>query len=484
MAAESMTDYVDVSIETGAFPAERLRVRELSGREAISQLFRFDIEAVCLDAEGLDAGSMMGAEVTLVWKRDDLEIRRVHGMITDVDERLAAHADFRAYRIGVAPRAFRLTMIETEDIFLDMTVPEIIQHKLELVDLSADSEMRLSGEYPKREFVVQYNETDLAFISRLAEHVGISFFFDQRDGRDRIVFTDNAGGFGAVEGVEKVEFRGRGEERDVFALEAKRRLVPGVYVVRDYNYRTPQVDLTADHELPIGFPGGVIEHGGHFKTPEEGKALARVRAEERQANQLVYVGRSDLPGLTAGARTVLEGHPSMGPTDLLLIEVEHRASMVVANSGVAGKPSYESSFRATPGAQTYRPPRVTPRLRIGGLITGVIDAGPIQGAKTAYLDEQGRYLVRFLFDTTAPGERQASRPVRMLQHHVGENYGTHFPLKPGVEVLIGFVNGDPDRPVIVGAVPNPLKPTPVTNKNPGVHRLRTGSGITIDIADE
>src|SRR5687768_9717875 len=99
MAAESITDYVDVSIETGAFPSDRLRVRELSGREAISELFRFDIEVVCLDAEGPDAGAMMGAEVTLVWKRDELEIRRVHGMIADVDDRLAGHADFRAYRI-------------------------------------------------------------------------------------------------------------------------------------------------------------------------------------------------------------------------------------------------------------------------------------------------------------------------------------------------------------------------------------------------
>ena len=104
--------------------------------------------------------------------------------------------------------------------------------------------------------------------------------------------------------------------------------------------------------------------------------------------------------------------------------------------------------------------------------------------RRAQLDDQGRYVVRFLFDTAPPGERQASRPVRMLQSHVGENYGTHHPLKPGVEVLIGFVHGDPDRPLIVGAVPNPLKPSPVTHRNPDVHRTSTGSGITIDIADE
>lgn len=97
---------------------------------------------------------------------------------------------------------------------------------------------------------------------------------------------------------------------------------------------------------------------------------------------------------------------------------------------------------------------------------------------------EGRYTVRLLFDTNPPGEQPASHRVRMLQHHVGENYGTHFPLKPGVEVLIGFVHGDPDRPVIVGAAPNPLKPTAVTSRNPAVHRTRTGSGITVDFVDE
>ena len=91
--------------------------------------------------------------------------------------------------------------------------------------------------------------------------------------------------------------------------------------------------------------------------------------------------------------------------------------------------------------------------------------------------------MRFLFDTTPPGERPASRPVRMIQNHVGEDYGTHFPLKPGVEVVIGFIDGDPDRPLIVGAVPNPIKPSPVTNADPGVHRIRTSTGITVDMAE-
>jgi type VI secretion system secreted protein VgrG len=270
----------------------------------------------------------------------------------------------------------------------------------------------------------------------------------------------------------------------VFELTARHRIVPAYYAVRDYNYRTPLVDITGEHELPNAFAGGVIEYGQHHKTPDEGKALAAVRAEERLAGQLVYTGKSGAPALAAGMRVTIADHPDLGSIEVIVTEVEHRATLVVGSKGASDLPGYVNTFRAIPADRTYRPPRVTPRPRIAGLVTGIIDGGPAgPAAKYAQIDEQGRYLVRFLFDTTPPGERPTSRPVRMLQNHAGENYGTHIPLKPGVEVLIGFIDGDPDRPLIVGAVPNPIKPSPVTNANPGLHRIKTSTGITVDLTE-
>jgi type VI secretion system secreted protein VgrG len=484
MSADKTNDSLVVGIESKAFSCDDLRVRKLTGSEVIGQLSRLNAEVVCLDREGVDAEAMMGAEVTLVLLREGAEIRRIHGMIAELDDSFAGKADVRTYRMLVVPRAFRLTMVETQDIFIDLTVPEIFRKKLALVGLETDSDFRLMGSYPKRDFVVQYNETDFAFMCRLAEHIGISIFFEHRQDRDVIIFTDNANGFTSADAIDVAEFRGRGEERDVFAIEAKRRLIPTYYAVRDYNYRTPQVDLTADEMLPAGYAGGVIEHGGHFRTPQEGKALAQVRAEERQSGQLVFAGKSDLGVLAAGARFRLEGHPDFPPTVLLVVEVEHEGTFEVAGGGAGDDWGYVNRFRAIPADRTFRPPRITPKPRISGLMTGIIDPGHMGTAQRACLDEEGRYTVRFLFDTAPPGERLASRPVRMLQNHVGENYGTHFPLKPGVEVLLGFVNGDPDRPVIVGAVSNPLKPSPVTHQNPSVHRVKTGSGITVDMIDE
>ena len=478
-----MHDEITLTLESGDFPCDDLRVRSFSGKEAISKLFAYDIEVSCPESGGPDPEAMTGAKVALAIERFPgvpgwHGTRRLHGVVAEVLDLLSEHVDLRVYRLRVVPSAFALTLVETQDIFMNQSVPDIVKGKLDAVNLGDASEMRLSGEYPVREFVVQYQESDLAFISRLTEHLGISFFFEHGDAGEKMVFADGRERFGAFDG-DPLPFRTRGEAHGVFSLQARRRMVPAYYAVRDYNYRVPQLDLTGEHELPEGAAGGVIEYGSHHKSPQEGKALAQVRAEERLASQLVYTGRGTAPVLSAGSRVKLDDHPLLGSVELLVTELEHKATPVGGD-----EPGYVCSFTAIPADRTYHPPRVTPKPRISGLITGIIDPGPAgPGAKYAQLDEHGRYMVRFLFDTTPPGERPASRPVRMIQNHAGEGYGTHFPLKPGVEVVIGFIDGDPDRPLIVGAVPNPIKPSPVTNANPGIHRVKTSTGIVVDMAE-
>jgi type VI secretion system secreted protein VgrG len=475
-------DILTIRIEASGFASDRLWVRKLSGRERVSELFDFEVEIVSLDEGGPEPSAMIGASVALVFTRGKTEIRRIWGMIAEARDFLDSLTDHRSYRLRVVPRAFRLSLIENQETFLHVTIPALIQQKLELVGLSgADVELRLFGSYPEREFVVQYKETDLAFVCRLAEHLGISFFFEHQDGTDKMVFTDQASGFQPAPGAEEIRFRARGEERDVYELESVSRVGPSVFVVRDYNYRTPLVDLTAETTIPEGFAGGVIEYGDHYQTPAEGQHLAQVRSEERQSTQQVYEGKSTLCPLLAGGRSTLDEHPHLGSVPMLIVEVEHRAVQPLSGGD---RSSYTNTFRGVPAATTFRPPRRTPRPQIAGFVTAIVDAGTGDGSAYAEIDPQGRYMVRFLFDSAASGGRLASRPVRMLQNHAGENYGTHFPLKPGIEVLVGFVNGDPDRPVIVGAVPNPLTPSPVDARNRTMHRIQTRAGIKIELVDE
>ncbi|WP_044235133.1 type VI secretion system Vgr family protein [Chondromyces apiculatus] len=477
---------VRVRLESEQFSCDEVEIHTLSGREAISRPFRFDLGIVCLNPDALTAADMEGAEATLVFESEGEELRRVHGMIAEIDDLLSTEVETRSFQVVFVPRVHRMTLVETQEIYMDLNLPGILRQKLELVGLgSEDVEMRLAAEYPPLEFVVQYKETDLTFISRLTEHCGVSFFFEHVDGRDKIVFTDHRGGFHPAS-PEKAQFRRRGEDRGVFHVEAKTRLVPKSYILQDYNYRTPQTDLTSSAETPSGLAGGVVEQGAHFKTPDEGKALAQIRAEELEATHVVYRGQSELCHFAAGGRITLEEHPRIGDgvAPLLLVEVEHHVTQAVAiHGGKEGKP-YTNSFRAIDAGLTYRPPRVTPRPRIHGVTTGIIEQnlGSTQ-EEFAEIDQQGRYLVRFLFDTAPPGQRKASRPVRMAQPHAGPNYGMHFPLKPGIEVLLIFIDGDPDRPLIVGSVPNPVTQSPVVDRNALLNRIKTASGIIFEMKD-
>jgi type VI secretion system secreted protein VgrG len=255
--------------------------------------------------------------------------------------------------------------------------------------------------------------------------------------------------------------------------------------MQDYNYRSPHLDLTATHESPLGHGGGVVEYGAHHKTPAEGARFSKIRAEERDAQNRVFVGASDLPAFAAGARFKLDDHPRLGDVDLLLVEVEHRFEQVVGTHGGQGGQGYRNTFRATLAERAYRPPRVTPRPRMHGVITAVTEpAAEGQADCYAKIDGDGRYHVAFYFDTVAPGSRtRPSRPVRMMQPHAGPGYGMHFPLKPGVEVLITFVDGDPDRPIIAGAVPNPATPSPVRRPNALENRIQTVSGVHMVFKD-
>jgi type VI secretion system VgrG family protein len=477
-----MKDILSARLESPAFSADAVELHELTGREVVSQPFEFQLHVVCKTPEGLDEEALLAEPAALVFLRGDREERRLFGVISVVRDALHTETLHMAYTLTFVPRAFRMTLTETSEIFMDLTVPEVIKTKLQRAGLQEgdDFELRLVSDYPPREYIVQYKETDLHFVSRLAEHLGISFFFEHRDGRDVIVFSDANSGFQPIAGGGRAHFYPRGDRLGVYRLEGTTRTIPSRYVVKDYNYRTPHVPLMAAATVSAASGGDIVEYGAHFKTPDEAERIAAIRAEELRAGRKVFDGASDVQALAAGARLTLEGHPR-GDVELLLVEVRHRLQQATLNAGTGNERAYANEFRAIPFSTAYRPPRLTPKPRVHGVITGVIDAA----AKGQYaeVDETGRYRVRFLFDTSAADDGKASRLIRMAQPHAGAGYGFHFPLRSGVEVILTFIDGDPDRPIIAGAVPNPHTPSTVDAKNARRNVIRTGANNEINIDD-
>ena len=436
----------------------------------------------------LDADGVIGAQIAIVYAVHDSaasageEIHRVYGVVAELEDTMQVAADVRNYTLTVVPRMWLASMIETLEIYMGQSVPDIVQQKLELLDLSVDTdfEMRLSADYPPREFVVQYKENDLDFIKRLCEHWGIAFFFEHRGGRDVVVFSDENTAFTEISSGA-MPYAPKGEKRGLTRLSSTRQIVPKHFVQRDYNYRNPSVDLTGDAELDGGFAGGVIEYGGHFKSDAEAKRFAEMRAQERRVDRIRFSGSSAAPDAHPGVMIDVLDHPT-GDQHLIVCEVTHALQQTAMMGGAAEREAYRADFRAIDKDVVYRPPRITPKPRVQGMLTGIVDAA--SKGKYAELDDDGRYRIKFMFDTSGPDEGKASRPLRMMQPHSGSGYGMHFPLRPGVEVLLTFVDGDPDRPIIAGTVPNPQTGSPVVADNAKRNVIRTGGGNEINIDDD
>ncbi len=481
-----MSEHVEPRLESEAFKCDRLYVYVVSGRESLSRPFSFDVQLVVTDGEALDLETVIAAEVCLVLSRGEAVVRRVHGIVTEAHRLAELQSGMAAYRIVIEPRITRLSYVFNLEVFVKRSVDDIVTSKLEKFGLAqgTDFEWRLNDALPTQELTIQYRETDLAFVSRLLEHHGLCYYFEHLETHDKLIITDNAAAFTTL-GRESVSYRGRGEQMDVYEMAYRRRLVPKNYICRDYSYNNPNLRLQSERvSLAEGDFGGVFDYGLHFQTIDQGNALARKLADRHLADRDVYSGESDLPDFAPGHTWSLTDHPSDNP-NLLVVEVTHELTRPARGAATTDAHAYKNHFTAIPGARMYRPPLLTALPRIHGFLHAVVQTDP-NGTVSQYaeLDAEGRYLVKFRFDYSAAQDGQASScRLRLMQSSAGPGYGTHFPLRPGVEVLVAFIDGNPDRAIIVGAAPNAVTPSPVGASNSRKSRIRTGSGGLIEIDD-
>lgn len=466
-------------LEAPALDGVDAQVRSVVGRERIAEPYRFVIELrVPGDAE-VDLESLLQHSATLIFLRGDEERRRIHGAITSASDRSEPDANHTTWEIELGPRINDLSLNQRLEVHVDKAIPTIVRERLERAGLEdgLDFAIRLAGEFPNREFVVQYEESDLDFLRRLTENVGISFTFVHENDRDKLLVVDNNDAYPLL---EDVPYQARESGSGIYRLSRAVRRLPSSYRVRDYNYQRPGLEIEAGAQIEKGAGGEIYEYGANVTSAHEAAAVARVRAEAILATRNVHNGESDWMPLRAGAICTIEGHPR-GPMRVLIVEVEHDAEVTTLEGGEDEQTGYHNRFVAIPADVEYRPPRITPRPRVGGLLTGIVEGSG--DGEYAHLDEHGRYRVRLLFDDSDTPAAHASLPMRMAQPHAGPGYGMHFPLRAGVEVLIACIDGDPDRPVIASTVPNAETPSPVTTANSAKNVIRTGGSNEIALDD-
>jgi type VI secretion system secreted protein VgrG len=261
-------------------------------------------------------------------------------------------------------------------------------------------------------------------------------------------------------------------------------------ILRDYNYRHPSLELKAEATVDADGHGDVYFYGEHFKTPEEGNHLANIRAEELLCRECVYNGESTAANFSAGYLFDMQDHYRASYNQkYLLVEVEHQGQQAI--SGLSGQDSalsrgehqleYSNRFTAIPADVQFRPERSAVKPKFFGTLNATVDASG--NGEYAEIDDQGRYKVILPFDRSGIGGGRASRWIRMTQPYAGNGYGMHFPLHRGTEVLLTFVDGDPDRPIISGSVPNPETASPVNTANQTQSMIRTGGGNQFRLED-
>lgn len=481
------TDRWGARLESESFETAEWHVVRLDALEEVSKPFEIAL-TIARAGESPPLDDFVGGEVSVIVSRGGTEIRRFVGMI-DEARRRASRNGRTLVELRVVPRLSRARFVTNVRVHVGERDIDILRQRLTLIGLAAaDFQMRITGSEDAphalqsrdaRDIVIQYRETDFDFLSRLLERDGVAYYFLHEPHGDVLVMTDSPSGFEAL--TDPLPFREGGERLDVFDIEETRRLIPRTFVCRDYNYRTPTLLLTSDRVVrDEGDIGGVFEYGLFVRTIDEANVVAKRIAESHVAGRDEVRGASTRAELGAGIRFPIDGHATVGD-ELLATRVEHALRM----DAEGGESTYENRFTAIPAARMPRPVRATPIPRIHGLVHAVVQtdaAGTI--GKYAKIDTDGRYWVKFRFDPSANDENQAtSCPVRMIQSSAGAGYGVHFPLRPGVEVLVAFIGGDPDRPVIVGAVPNAITPSPVTQTNSSKNRIRTASGAMIELDD-
>ncbi|MBX3273066.1 MAG: type VI secretion system tip protein VgrG [Sandaracinaceae bacterium] len=438
-----------------------------------------------------DPRELRGRACTFTIEREAF-VRPVSGIVTSV---AYAGPDFSAERVEcvveVVP-AFALAA-QTLDtrIFQDVTVPEVLEAVLAraLDPYERTWRLELSRDYPQREYTVQYEESDLYFAHRLMEEEGIAYAFEQTDEAEVLVLYDRNGAFPTLESSVGATLRYQprrddtGDEAAVRRVEARASLTTTSVVVRDYDFTAPSRPVEDEargtdergrdrerYEHARATTIGAYDEGTGRYGAHDVREQARLRREALVRAGEVLSGESDVAGMAAGRVMTLAEHPTLDG-EYLVTRVTHR--LRVDPHGWAAAGDYENRFGAEPFTVPYRPTRRTPAPRVPGPRLAVV-TGP-DGPNTTHTDVHGRIKVRFHFDRTGPHDERSSCWVRVGQPMAGPGSGHQNLPRVGSEVLVTFVGGDPDRPVVTAALPNADNAGPFHDPNDAsVARMRAG----------
>lgn len=481
---------------------ESLYVTEVKGHEGISEPYWFKVTFASSNTD-LQADDCLLQPVMLKIHTSDGESSvRYSGLIFEFSM-LKRVNDFVIYELEFRPRLWKLSFNRITDVYCEeKTIPQLVAQKLDASGLTAkDYEQRLKDQsaYRKRSFVCQFYETDLDFISRYMEAEGIFYFFEQsEDFHEKLVMVDYELG---LPGEKKKlyffdvqDMPTDMQDNRVTELSARTKVIQAKTVMQDFNYRKAELEESFKNEVEIDAKGiGTCMFWGYnLRSSSEVARLAKIRKEELLCDQFVVKGTSTSIEVRSGYQITVERHfQRQLNKDYLVSDVTHHGLQSFAwldpQKSSADKQTqtgttYTCEFHARDSNLQYRPKRKTRWPFIAGTLSGIVDD---EGSgKYAQLNEYGQYKVQLLFDLTHKDTNRGSAWIRMMSPYSGQGHGMAWPLLKGTEVVIGFVGGDPDQPIILGAVPNSENPNVLNSNNSHLGGFQSNSGNYMVVNDK
>jgi type VI secretion system secreted protein VgrG len=462
----------EYELEVGPHAPGELAVISFQHSARLSAPFELDITAVPAPDVEPDPAALVGEPACLAIHLGDGSSQFVDGIVARVrrwDE--GKHSIDRRVGLTIVPALWRLGKIFRSRVFQEKTVPEIVQQVLEEGGIPSDRvELRLSATYAKREYCVQYRETDLDFVQRLLEDEGIFYFFRHDQGSHVLVLGDSPSAHEPIAcGDGAILFRdksGMATGEHVDELEASLEVLPGKVTLRDFDWKRPAVDLTkakdaGDKDTDLE----VYEYPAGYADPSQGAARAAIRLEEVRARVERLRGATNCRRLEPGRTFEIVEHPVDALNgELLVVELSQHGDQrelllgsVAAEAG--GHEGFRSRFVCQRKDVPFRPERRTPRPVAYGAETATV-VGP-QGEEI-YTDHFGRVKVQFHWDREGARDERSSCWMRVAQAWAGPGWGALYLPRIGHEVVVEFHDSDPDRPIVTGSVYNGAHPPPVT----------------------
>lgn len=437
---------------------DELKFYRLEGEEALSRLFEFRIEALA-DSYGVSLRDLLGKRVAVRIEARGGKQRYLNGLVARASLVGRQAQRHYSYELVVRPWLWLATRRSDCRIFQNKSVPEIIDEVL--APYGFPLQTKLAEHYAPREYCVQYNETDAAFVSRLMESEGIYYYFAHTEEVHTLMLCDGQSSHVPLPGYETIPYIGEdratiADEEHIDSWRPAQEVSIGSYEATDYDYTKPRADLSVKHDDPRGHDHdryAIFEWPGCYDDDALGARYGRVRLEALQSEHERVEAHTDVRAMAPGYLFTLERCPRADQNRAyLVVRARYRfQENPYATDGSDEHVTHETAFVAQPTQLPYRPERVTPRPRTHGPQTAVVVGQP---GEEIWTDQYGRVKLQFQWDRYGQRDQNASCWVRVSNPWAGSGFGGVQIPRVGDEVIVDFIAGDPDRPIVTGRVYN------------------------------